>query len=72
MKVSPGDIVRTVDGWSVSIDSNDISIAARALGRTIGNHLLVIAVNLHDVCVLSPELGPLWVKNDDRRMIVMR
>lgn len=72
MRVLPGDIVATRDGWAVS-KLNRLSISARALGAEIGNNLLVIAVKDEDhLCVLSPRLGPLWVINDERRVSVVR
>lgn len=78
MKVVPGDIVATRDGWSIS-KLNPLRIGARALGSEIGNNLLVVAVTKEEdesalgaLCVLSPKLGPLWVINDERRVSVVR
>lgn len=78
MKVMPGDIVTTRDGWSIS-KLNPLRVSARALGAQIGDNLLVLAVTKEEdeaalgaLCVLSPSLGPLWVINDERRVSVVR
>ena len=69
MKVTPGDVVGTRQGWSISKFNNSM----RALGATMGNNLLVIAVKEEDVvCVLSPSVGPTWVNLDDRTCYVVR
>lgn len=72
MKVVPGNVVRTAQGWSISKLNRNM----HALGNDIGNDLLVISVRDNsddaELCVLSPKFGPVWVHNDDRRLTVIR
>lgn len=75
MKVLPGDVVRTRQGWSIS----KLNRTMAALGGEMGNDLLVIAVTKEDddaaaatLCVLSPFFGPVWVHHDDRNITVVK
>lgn len=63
-RYAPGDIVATDAGWCIN-DRNDAAIAASMLGTTLGNNLLVLAVDATgmELFVLS-KVGPVWVNND--------
>ena len=74
MKVVPGNVVRTRQGWSIS----KLNRSMAALGGEMGNDLLVVAVTKEEddaavstLCVLSPYFGPVWVHNDDRTITVI-
>lgn len=69
MRVVPGDVVATRQGWSIS----KFNTTMAALGGAMGNNLLVLAVKEEDVvCVLSPNFGPTWVNLDDRTNYVVK
>jgi hypothetical protein len=74
VRVVPGDVVATRQGWSIS----KLNRTMHALGGNVGNNLLVIATRYDEAedvvaaCVLSPNFGPTWVNLDDRTNYVVR
>lgn len=76
MRVAPGDVVATRQGWSISKYNRTMA----ALGGEMGNNLLVVAVRGDDLtddeacvaCLLSPRFGPTWVNLDDRTNYIVK
>ncbi len=70
MNIRPGDVVATSDGWSLSKKNTSF----KALGGSMGNDLLVVAVDDLDdtMCVLTNGFGLVWVHFDSRRVSVVR
>lgn len=72
MRIVPGDVVATQRGWSIS----KLNRTMHALGGTMGNNLLVVAVRDDseeaELCVLTEKFGPVWVHNDDRFVSVVK